>query len=91
VHKQLRRDLTAVVKAYALDIKNYERQTDAADAARAAAAVWATAPKSLQVDGDPAQQPVSPDPTADPEPNLPDLDPFPTVDEKPASNGDKPV
>jgi hypothetical protein len=84
VHKQLRRDLTAVVKAYALDIKNYERQTDAADAARAAAAVWATAPKSLQVDGDPAQEPVSPDPTTDPEPSLPDLDPFPTVDEKTA-------
>ncbi|MFD3399452.1 peptidoglycan recognition family protein [Kribbella sp. NPDC058693] len=82
VHKQLRRDLTAVVKAYALDIKNYERQTDAADAARAAAAVWATAPKSLQVDGDPTQEPPAPDPTTDPEPSLPDLDPFPTVDEK---------
>ena len=38
------RTCSAVVKAYALDIKNYERQTDAADAARAAAAVWATAP-----------------------------------------------
>ncbi|RZU12286.1 N-acetylmuramoyl-L-alanine amidase [Kribbella rubisoli] len=89
VHKQLRRDLTAVVKAYALDIKNYERQTDAADAARAAAAVWATAPKSIQVDGDPAQEPVGPDPTTDPEPSLPDLDPFPTVDATP--NGDKPA
>ncbi|WUJ68569.1 peptidoglycan recognition protein family protein [Kribbella soli] len=89
VHKQLRRDLTAVVKAYALDIKNYERQTDAADAARAAAAVWATAPKSIQVDGDPAQEPVGPDPTTDPEPSLPDLDPFPTVDA--TTNGDKPA
>jgi hypothetical protein len=65
------------VKAYALDIKNYERQTDAADAARAAAAVWATAPKSLQVDGTAPQEPAAPDPNSDPDLSLPDLDPFP--------------
>ncbi|TDO69604.1 hypothetical protein EV651_101649 [Kribbella sp. VKM Ac-2571] len=77
-HRQLRKDLSAVVKAYALDIKNYERQTDAADAARAAAAVWATAPPSLQADGAAAaEQPAAPDPSVDPELSLPDLDPFP--------------
>jgi hypothetical protein len=77
-HRQLRKDLSAVVKAYALDIKNYERQTDAADAARAAAAVWATAPRSLQVDGaQPAEPPAAPDPNIDPDLSLPDLDPFP--------------
>ncbi|TDW94318.1 hypothetical protein EV137_1620 [Kribbella pratensis] len=76
-HRQLRKDLSAVVKAYALDIKNYERQTDAADAARAAAAVWATAPPSLQADGAAAEQPAAPDPNVDPELSLPDLDPFP--------------
>ncbi|WP_410788054.1 peptidoglycan recognition family protein [Kribbella sp. C-35] len=94
-HRQLRKDLSAVVKAYALDIKNYERQTDAADAARAAAAVWATAPRSLQVDGAPApEQPAAPDPNTDPDLSLPDLDPFPDTpapEEPPASNGDQPT
>jgi hypothetical protein len=86
-HRQLRKDLSAVVKAYALDIKNYERQTDAADAARAAAAVWATAPKSLQVDGAAAtQEPAAPDPSTDPEPSLPDLDPFPDAPAADASS-----
>ena len=85
-HRQLRKDLSAVVRAYALDIKNYERQTDAADAARAAAAVWATAPPSLQADGAAAAEaPAAPDPNADPEPNLPDLDPFPDA---PAAEAD---
>jgi hypothetical protein len=84
VHKTLRRDLAAVVQAYALDIKNYERQTDAADAARAAAAVWATAPANF-----PAldlEQPT-PDPQPEPDPTtttpdleLPDPDPTPPVD-----------
>ena len=87
-HRQLRKDLSAVVKAYALDIKNYERQTDAADAARAAAAVWATAPKSLQVDTPSDGEPNVPDPNVDPDPNLPDLDPFPTPAEP---NGDQPT
>ncbi|WP_327633650.1 peptidoglycan recognition protein family protein [Kribbella sp. NBC_00482] len=94
-HRQLRKDLSAVVKAYALDIKNYERQTDAADAARAAAAVWATAPRSLQVDGNPAtEEPAVPDPNTDPDLSLPDLDPFPdapAAEEPPASNGDQPT
>jgi hypothetical protein len=85
-HRQLRKDLSAVVRAYALDIKNYERQTDAADAARAAAAVWATAPPSLQADGAAAADaPAAPDPNADPEPSLPDLDPFPDA---PAAEAD---
>jgi hypothetical protein len=79
VHKQLRRDLTAVVKAYALDIKNYERQTDAADAARAAAAVWATAPKNLAADAPSQQEPEVPEPTTDPELEDQPLDPFPPV------------
>ncbi|GAA2788967.1 peptidoglycan recognition protein family protein [Kribbella solani] len=85
VHKQLRRDLTAVAKAYTLDIKNYERQTDAADAARAAAAVWATAPKSLQTDGTPATPEPTPAPDPNTDPPLPaaDLDPFPPVDTTP--------
>jgi hypothetical protein len=87
-HRQLRKDLSAVVRAYALDIKNYERQTDAADAARAAAAVWATAPKSLQVDTPTDGEPTVPDPNVDPDPNLPDLDPFPTP---PEPNGDQPT
>lgn len=84
VHRQLRRDLSAVVKAYALDIKNYERQTDAADAQRAAAAVWATAPDTLVGDPQPA-----PDPQPEPEPGtepyllLPEPDPMPTVDTTP--------
>ena len=92
VHKQLRRDLSAVVKAYALDIKNYERQTDAADAARAAAAVWATAPNSLQTNGEaPAapEQPAAPDPNVDPELNLPDLDPFPDAPAEDAADASK--
>ena len=80
VHKQLRRDLTAVAKAYALDIKNYERQTDAADAARAAAAVWATAPKNLAADAPAQQQPAMPDPNTDPKVDDHELDPFPPVD-----------
>ncbi len=88
-HRQLRKDLSAVVRAYALDIKNYERQTDAADAARAAAAVWATAPPSLQADGAAAADaPAAPDPNADPEPSLPDLDPFPDA---PAAEADTPA
>lgn len=84
VHRQLRKDLSAVVKAYALDIKNYERQTDAADAQRAAAAVWATAPDNLVSDPKPA-----PDPEPEPEPGtepyllLPEPDPMPTVDTAP--------
>ncbi|RZT26928.1 hypothetical protein EV649_0676 [Kribbella sp. VKM Ac-2569] len=94
-HRQLRKDLSAVVKAYALDIKNYERQTDAADAARAAAAVWATAPPSLQADGAAAAEaPAAPDPNTDPDLSLPDLDPFPdapAAEEQPASNGDEPT
>ena len=80
VHKQLRRDLTAVAKAYALDIKNYERQTDAADAARAAAAVWATAPKNLAADAPAQQEPQVPDPNTDPKLEDHALDPFPPVD-----------
>ncbi|MEU4197628.1 peptidoglycan recognition family protein [Kribbella sp. NPDC026611] len=87
-YRQLRKDLSAVVRTYALDIKNYERQTDAADAARAAAAVWATAPKSLQVDTPPTGEPTAPDPNVDPDPDLPDLDPFPTP---PATNGGHPT
>ncbi|MEV6270512.1 peptidoglycan recognition family protein [Kribbella sp. NPDC051936] len=92
VHKQLRRDLSAVVKAYALDIKNYERQTDAADAARAAAAVWATAPTSLQANGEAPtapEQPAAPDPNVDPELNLPDLDPFPDAPAEDAADASK--
>ncbi|GAA1605797.1 peptidoglycan recognition family protein [Kribbella karoonensis] len=81
VHKQLRRDLTAVAKAYALDIKNYERQTDAADAARAAAAVWATAPKNLAADAPAQQEPQVPDPNTDPKLEDHALDPFPPVEE----------
>lgn len=85
VHRTLRRDLAAVVQAYALDIKNYERQTDAADAARAAAAVWATAP-SNSPSGDPGTQPETqpePDPNLDPALLLPEPEPFPTVDTSP--------
>ena len=80
VHKQLRRDLSGVIKAYALDIKNYERQTDAADAARAAAAVWATAPKNLSADAPAQQEPQVPDPNSDPTLEDHALDPFPPVD-----------
>jgi len=83
VHKQLRRDLTAVAKAYALDIKNYERQTDAADAARAAAAVWASAPKNLQAESAAPEAPAAPDPNSDPQLESHDLDPFPPVDTTP--------
>ncbi len=89
VHRQLRTDLSAVVKAYALDIKNYERQTDAADAQRAAAAVWATAPDNFQPK--PAADPEpEPDPAAEPYLLLPDPEPMPTVDTTPdaAPNGD---
>ena len=70
VHRQLRTDLSAVVKAYALDIKNYERQTDAADAQRAAAAVWATAPDNFQ-------QKPAPDPEPEPDPGTGALPPAP--------------
>ena len=79
VHKQLRKDLSAVVQAYALDIKNYERQTDAADAARAAAAVWATAPDNFPT-VDPPDIPAEPDPNADPRVDAPDPEPTPPVD-----------
>ena len=79
VHKALRRDLSAVVQAYALDIKNYERQTDAADAARAAAAVWATAPDTFPA-VDLPDVPAEPDPNADPQVDVPDPEPTPPVD-----------
>jgi hypothetical protein len=80
-HSQLRKDLSAVVKAYALDIKNYERQTDAADAARAAAAVWAAAPDTFpKVEAEAA--PAEPDPDTEPPVDFPDPDPAPAVDAK---------
>jgi N-acetylmuramoyl-L-alanine amidase len=92
VHRQLRKDLSAVVQAYALDIKNYERQTDAADAQRAAAAVWATAPDNFQPKpaGDPEPEP---DPAAQPYLLLPDPEPMPTVDTTPdaAPDGSAPA
>ena len=78
-------------KAYALDIKNYERQTDAAGAARAAAAVWATAPKNLAADAPAQQEPQVPDPNTDPQLEDHALDPFPPVEEPPATNGDQPA
>ena len=78
-HRQLRKDLSAVVKAYALDIKNYERQTDAADAARAAAAVWATAPDNFPT-VDQLDIPAEPDPNSDPLIEVPDPEPTPPVD-----------
>jgi hypothetical protein len=89
VHKALRRDLSAVMQAYALDIKKYEQQTDAADAARAAAAVWATAPKDLKGDATPAEAPDAPAPDSAPELSFPEPEPFPEVpadapDEEPA-------
>ncbi|TDD26550.1 hypothetical protein E1218_13120 [Kribbella turkmenica] len=78
VHKALRRDLSAVVQAYALDIKKYEAQTDAADAQRAAVAVWAMAPDDF--DPKPTPEPGSePDPETEPYLLLPDPDPMPTV------------
>ena len=78
-HRQLRKDLSAVVRAYALDIKNYERQTDAADAARAAAAVWATAPDTFP-SVDKPDIPAEPDPNTTPDVEVPDPDPTPAVD-----------
>jgi len=74
VHKQLRKDLSAVVKAYALDVKNYERQTDAADAARAAAA-----PDSFPK-AEPADTPAETDPNTEPKVDIPDPDPTPPVE-----------
>jgi hypothetical protein len=86
VHRQLRKDLTAVVQAYTMDIKNYERQTDAADAQRAANAVWASAPDTFQTDTEPkpAADP-QPEPDADSKPYLllPEPDPLPTADTTP--------
>jgi hypothetical protein len=86
VHRQLRKDLSAVVQAYALDIKNYERQTDAADAQRAAAAVWATAPDNFPTNTEPrpVEDPApAPDPAAEPYLLLPEPEPMPTVDTTP--------
>jgi hypothetical protein len=77
-HRQLRKDLSAVVRAYALDVKNYERQTDAADAARAAAAVWATAPDNFPRVDQP-DVPAEPDPNTDPKIDEPDPEPTPPV------------
>ncbi|GAA0959175.1 hypothetical protein GCM10009554_72470 [Kribbella koreensis] len=59
VQKQLSRQVEEVGKKYALDIKNFERQTDGPDAARAAAAVWATQPK-------PTDNPTGPTDPVDP-------------------------
>jgi hypothetical protein len=87
VHRQLRKDLSAVVRAYALDIKNYERQTDAADAQRAAAAVWATAPDNFQPKPAPDPEP-EPDPGAEPYLLLPEPDPMPTVETTPDASAD---
>jgi hypothetical protein len=67
VQKQLSRQVEAVGKKYTLDLKNYDRQTDGPDAARAAAAVWATQPKPTgQPTGQPADQPTDPKDPADP-------------------------
>jgi hypothetical protein len=66
VQKQIAPTVETIVKRYALHITEYERQTDDADAARAAAAVWATQPKAgEQPTGDPTTDPTT-DPTGDP-------------------------
>lgn len=94
VHKMLSRQLVQVAKAYTTDMKNFERQTDAADVARAAAAVWATQPKPGQEPSGPVN-PFDPNAPVDPveptEPDLPDEDPIPfppLPPEEPAAPGE---
>ena len=77
VHRMLSRQLVQVAKAYTTDMKNYERQTDAADAARAAAAVWATQPPPGQGPTDPFDPNEPIDPVEPNEPPLPEIDPLP--------------
>ncbi|MDX6262099.1 MAG: hypothetical protein QOH84_3787, partial [Kribbellaceae bacterium] len=94
VQKQLSRQVEEVGKKYTLDMKNYEHQMDGPDAARAAAAVWATQPKPTDIPtnptdptdptdpGDPKDpaDPVEPSAPAEPPPtaSVP-LDPFPPL------------
>lgn len=92
VKKAMVPEVERIVKAYTNDMKNFERQTDAADAARAAAAVWATQPRPGQAPGQASGDPVDPTDPVDPaDPSDPEQPiPFPPLLEEPAEPAGKP-